>query len=188
MHAKAEATRQSVNKLGDVIAETIHTPHPLPSFRIFHASKLNRFHASEINNKPHDLFSSLIPGRLALFNTQGMSYPIFRATGDDRFLTDRNYTNKVQWGLSFTASGEYLYDFGRSVGDNCTKKMFAPLTTQKPLPAPTIEGLPNMFKLYSLDLTTQGPPDLLESGQLAFDLIGLLLGNILTFKQRSGDK
>ena len=94
MHAKAEA-RQSVNKLGDVIAETIHTlPHPPPSFRIFHASKLNRFHASEINNKPHDLFSSLIPGRLALFNTQGMSYPIFRATGDDRFLTDRNYTNK----------------------------------------------------------------------------------------------
>ena len=97
MHAKAEATRQSVNKLGDVIAETIHTSHPIPppaSFRIFHASKLNRFHASEINNKPHDLFSSLIPGRLALFNTKGMSYPIFRATGDDRFLTDRNYTNK----------------------------------------------------------------------------------------------
>ena len=71
------------------------------------------------------------------------------------------------------------------MGDNCAKKMFAPLTTQKPLPAPTIEGLPVMFKLYSLDLTTQGPPDLLESGQLTFDLIGLLLGNIFTLKKRS---
>ena len=160
MHAKAEATRQSVNKLGDVIAETIHIPPPPPpSLRIFHASKLNRFHASEINNKPHDLFSSLIPGRLALFNTQGMSYPIFRATGDDRFLTDRNYTNKVQWGLSFTASGEYLYEIGRSVGDNCTKKMsctpYHIETTSQPLPQRDLP--PDMLKLCSLDIITQEP-------------------------------
>ena len=70
------------------------------------------------------------------------------------------------------------------MGDNCTKRILVPLIIQKRPSAPTIEGTcPNFVHLTS---PHRGPPDLLESGQLTFDFIGLLLGNILTFKKRSG--